>query len=169
MLRSCLCLLTASSMMLACAPAVSAASDPSKLPPVAARPVDFEKEIKPLFEATCVKCHAKGKDKGGLSLETRGSLIKGGDTGPALETGHSDKSLIVEMVAGVDPENVMPKKGDRWTAEQVGLLRAWIDQGAAWPATISFARPAPRNLVPRTVALPDGQAAHPIDRLLSAY
>src|SRR3954469_4072982 len=119
-------------------PAVIASSaalavDASKLPPAAARPVDFEKDIKPLLEATCVKCHAKGKDKGGLSLETREKLLKGGDTGAAFEAGHSEKSLIVEMVSGVDPDSVMPKKGDRWTAEQVGLLRAWIDQGAAWP------------------------------------
>jgi hypothetical protein len=48
----------------------------------------------------------------------------------------------------------MPKKGSRWTAEQVGLLRSWIDQGAQWPNGLTFARPEPQNLVPRTVLLP---------------
>src|SRR5947208_9169327 len=56
------------------APAPAAAS----LPPAAGRHVDFSKEIKPLFEASCIQCHAKGKDKGGFSLETRETFLKGG-------------------------------------------------------------------------------------------
>ena len=140
-----------------------------KLPPPAARAVDFEKEIKPLFEATCIKCHAKGKDKGGLSIETRESFLKGGDTGVAAVAGKSAQSLIVEAVSGLDPETAMPKKGTKWTAEQVGLLRAWIDQGAAWPAGITFAKPQPQNLYPRTVTLPERPSVHPIDDILSRY
>ena len=141
----------------------------AKLPPAAGRAVDFVKDIQPLFEAACVKCHAKGKDKGGLSIESREQLLKGGDTGPAALAGWSAESLMVEMVSGIDAENVMPKKGTKWTAEQVGLLRAWIDQGAAWPANISFARPQPENLHPRAVSLPEGAEVHPVDRLLAPY
>src|SRR4051794_8637771 len=48
----------------------------AELPPAAGRPVDFVQDIKPLFEAACIKCHAKGKDKGGFSLETRESFLK---------------------------------------------------------------------------------------------
>src|SRR4051812_27944788 len=141
----------------------------AELPPAATRPVDFQKDIAPLFEASCVKCHAKGREKGGFSIETRASFLKGGETGKAAELGHSKESLIVEMVAGVDPNNVMPKKGARWTPEQVGLLRAWIDQGAAWPDKITFARPAPLNLTPRAVQPPESGGTHPIDRLLARY
>jgi hypothetical protein len=139
------------------------------LPPSAARAIDFVTEIKPLFEASCVKCHAKGKNKGGFSLETREAFLKGGDTGPAALVGKSGESYIVELVAGVDPDLVMPKKGTKWTAEQVGLLRAWIDQGAPWDAAISFAKPAPLNLQSRAVELPGPAGGHPIDRLLTAY
>ena len=139
------------------------------LPAPSPRPVSFATDIKPLFEASCVQCHAKGKDKGGLSLETKQALLKGGDTGPAAVVGKSDVSLIVKMVAGVDPDSVMPKKGTKWTAEQVGLLRAWIDQGMAWDASISFARPEPLNLKPIEVRLPVSSAAHPLDGLLSSY
>ncbi len=110
----------------------------AELPPPANHPVDFAKDIQPLFEAACVKCHAKGKDSGGFSLETRESFLKGGDTGPAIELGNSAKSLAVGLVAGLDPDNVMPQKGKRWTAEQVGLLRKWIDQGAMWPDGFTF-------------------------------
>lgn len=141
----------------------------AELPPAATRPVDFQKDIAPLFEASCVKCHAKGREKGGLSIETRTSFLKGGETGKAVELGHSKESLIVEMVSGVDPDNVMPKKGARWTPEQVGLLRAWIDQGAPWPEKITFARPPPLNLQPRVVQLPAGAEEHPLDRLLARY
>ncbi|HEV7403271.1 MAG TPA: DUF1549 domain-containing protein [Chthoniobacteraceae bacterium] len=141
----------------------------AEMPPAATRPVDFQKDIAPLFEASCVKCHAKGREKGGFSIETRASFLKGGETGKAAELGHSKESLIVELVAGVDPDNVMPKKGARWTPEQVGLLRAWIDQGAAWPEKITFARPAPLNLQPRDVPLPAGAEGPPIDRLLARY
>src|SRR6185369_17021551 len=104
--------------------------------------------------ASCIKCHAKGKDKGGFSLETRPAFLKGGDTGPGAVIGKSGESLVVKLVAGTDPDSVMPKKGTKWTAEQVGLLRAWIDQGAAWPAGITFAKPPPENLHPHVVALP---------------
>ncbi len=140
----------------------------AELPPPAQHEVDFQKHIQPLFEATCVKCHTKGKDKGGLSLETRDSFLKGGDTGPAALVADSGKSLIVELVAGMDPDSIMPKKGDRWTPKQVGLLRAWIDQGAKWPAKITFAKPLPQNLHPRKIEAPAGPG-NAIDRLLAPY
>jgi len=47
--------------------------------------------------------------------------------------GKSAESLLVQFVGGLREEGVMPKKGDRLTAQQIGLLRAWIDQGAVWP------------------------------------
>ena len=141
----------------------------AKLPPPASRAVDFAKDIKPMFEAACIKCHAKGKDKGGLSIETREAFLKGGDTGPAAVLGKSVESLIVAAVSGLDPDTVMPKKGTKWTAEQVGLLRAWIDQGASWPAGITFAKPPPHNLQPRPVALPVRPAVQPLDHLVGAY
>jgi len=148
---------------------VAAAATSAKLPPPATHLVDFEKEIKPLFEAACIKCHAKGKDKGGFSLETRDVFLKGGDTGAGAVIGKSGESNIVELVAGLDPDSIMPKKGTRWTPEQVGLLRAWIDQGAAWPAGITFAKPPPLNLTPRQVALTERPSVHPIDNLLASY
>jgi hypothetical protein len=140
----------------------------AELPPSAQRPVDFTKDIQPLFEAACVKCHAKGKDKGGFSIEKRELFLKGGDTGPGAISGDGGNSLVVEMVAGIHPDSVMPKKGTRWTPEQVGLLRAWIDQGARWPDNVTFAKPVPQNLAPRKVELPPGEG-NPVDRVLAPY
>jgi mono/diheme cytochrome c family protein len=133
------------------------------LPPPAAREVDFVKDIQPLFEAACVKCHAKGKAKGDFSLETRETFLKGGETGAGAVVGKSAESNVVKLVASADADEVMPKKGSRWTAEQIGLLRAWIDQGAKWPQGVTFAKPEPQNLKPRAVA------AASLDALVEKY
>lgn len=141
----------------------------SKLPPPASRPVDFARDLQPLLESSCVKCHAKGKDKGGFSFETREALLRGGDTGPGMVVGKGSESLIVEAVSGLNEDLVMPKKGSHWTAEQVSLLIAWIDQGAVWPAGVTFSKPAPQNLHPRAVALAERPSVHPVDNLLATY
>src|SRR5256885_17257861 len=101
----------------------------AQLPPPANHEIDFSKEIKPIFEASCIKCHGRGRDKGGLRIDTRETLLKGGDSGLAIVRGKSSESLLIALVQGIDPDNIMPKKGTRLTAEQIGLLRAWIDQG----------------------------------------
>jgi hypothetical protein len=83
--------------------------------------------------------------------------------------GKSADSYLIELVTSSTSDEVMPKKGTKWTPEQVGLMRAWIDQGAVWPANISFAKPQPHNLHPHAVTLPEAAAPHPIDKLLAPY
>ncbi len=68
-----------------------------------------------------------------MRLDLKALALQGGDSGPAIVSGNGAGSILVQYVAGLDPDNLMPKKGDRLTAEQVGVLRAWIDQGARWP------------------------------------
>src|SRR3989449_5877685 len=140
------------------------------LPPPANHSVDFSKEIKPIFEASCIKCHGRGRDKGGLRIDNRETLLKGGDSGLALVPGKSAESLLIALVQGFDPDNIMPKKGTRLTPEQIGLLREWIDQGLPWDAAISFGRLEPMNLKPRWPQVPAGpKSANPIDRFLQPY
>ncbi len=124
------------------------------LPPPAGRTIDFVADVQPILERSCARCHARGRIKGGFSIESRETLLKGGDNGPAVVLGRSDESELVALVAGLDPENVMPQKGSRLTEQQIGILRAWIDQGASWAPGVSFARAEPRNLQPRRPALP---------------
>ena len=112
------------------------------LPAAADHPVDFAKEIQPLFEAACIQCHAKGKDKGGFSLETREAMLKGGDDGPTVVWAREATAISCSASPGIDPDTVMPKKGKKWTPEQVGLLRAWIDQGANWDPKIRSPGPS---------------------------
>jgi hypothetical protein len=97
-------------------------------------------------------------------------LLKGGDSGPAAAPGKSAGSYLIELVSGLNADEVMPKKGKKLTPEEVGALRAWIDQGLPWDPEISFGPIPPRNLVPRWPKTP---AAHhesnPVDRFLDVY
>jgi len=142
----------------------------AQLPAPANHAISFSKEVKPIFEASCIKCHGRGKDKGGLRIDTRETLLKGGDTGAAVVSGKSAESLLIALVQGVDPDSVMPKKGSRLTAEQIGVLRAWIDQGLPWDTGVTFGRLEPLNLKPRAPEIPSGpKTANPIDRFLQPY
>jgi hypothetical protein len=110
--------------------------DVSKLPPAAKAEVAFARDIRPLLEARCWKCHGDTKHESGLSLHRREAALAGGDSGKEFEPGKSAESRLIRYVSGFDSDTVMPPdgEGERLSAEQVGLLRAWIDQGAKWPA-----------------------------------
>ncbi len=121
--------------------------------------------------AASAAVHGRGKAKGGLSIENRDALLQGGDSGTAVVPGKSAASFLIELVSGLDPDNVMPQKGSKLKPDQVGLLRAWIDQGVAWDPSVSFAKLPPRNLFPRTPELPPARkgVTNPIDRILQPY
>ena len=109
--------------------------DTSKVPPAASRAINFDQDVRPILAASCYSCHGETKQKGGLRLDLKALALQGGDSGPAIVAGNGAGSILVQYVARLDPDNIMPKKGDPLTAEQVGTLRAWIDQGARWPET----------------------------------
>ncbi|HWD93438.1 MAG TPA: c-type cytochrome domain-containing protein [Verrucomicrobiae bacterium] len=110
--------------------------DISKLPPPSdKKDVTFERDIKPLFEKSCVDCHGAEKPKGKLRLDTLAATLKGGVDGKVLEPGKSADSFLVANIAflGNDDDFMPPRKDTKYprlTAEEVGLVRAWIDQGA---------------------------------------
>src|SRR4051812_14364306 len=142
----------------------------AKLPLPSASPIQFARDIQPILQNSCVKCHGRGKAKGGFQIDTRETFLKGGESGPAVIEGKSEESLLIEMVSGLDPDNVMPQKGSHLSATQVGLLRAWIDHGMPWDKEITFAKPPAVNLKPREVPLPVlAKTENPIDRILQPY
>ncbi|MEO5804696.1 MAG: c-type cytochrome domain-containing protein, partial [Verrucomicrobiota bacterium] len=110
--------------------------DVSKLPPPAKIPIDFVRDIQPIFETSCLRCHGPEKPKSRFRLDNREAGLKGGETGVAIFPGDSAKSPLIHYVAGLVEDMQMPPlgKGDPLTPEQIGLLRAWIDQGANWPS-----------------------------------
>ncbi len=110
-----------------------AAVDVSKLPPPANRQIDFVRDVQPIFSSSCHQCHGATKQKAEFRLDDKTAALKGGELGPAIVPGKSSESLLIHFVGGLVEGKVMPKKGERLTAEQIGVLRAWIDQGAVWP------------------------------------
>lgn len=110
--------------------------DISKLPPPSdKKDVTFDKDIKPIFEKSCVDCHGAEKPKGKLRLDTLAGTLKGSVDGKVLEPGKSTQSFLVANIAFLgDQDDWMPplkdKKYPKLTPEEVGLVRAWIDQGA---------------------------------------
>jgi cytochrome c5 len=114
-------------------PLVAADIDASKLPPASDKKgVTFAKDIQPLFERSCYKCHGAEKQKGKLRLDSLEATLKGGENGASIEKGNSAKSALVASVARLVEDEAMPPegKGQAFSKEEVGLLRAWIDQGA---------------------------------------
>ena len=118
--------------------------DLSKLPPAATRTVDFVQDIQPILDSQCVKCHGPEKQKGGWRADVKDTALTGGDDhAPNIVPGKSAESPLIHFVAGLDPDMKMPAKGDPLSIEQIGLLRAWIDQGAIWPESANKAKRNP--------------------------
>lgn len=103
------------------------------LPPPAARAVDFAADIQPILAARCLECHGSKKQKGELRLDGREAAMRGGLSGAVIVPGASADSLLVKNIGRVGDATPMPPKGEPLTPEQIGLIRAWIDQGAKWP------------------------------------
>ncbi|MBI3469553.1 MAG: DUF1549 domain-containing protein, partial [Planctomycetes bacterium] len=95
--------------------------------------VDYLRDIRPLLRERCYACHGALKQNSSLRLDTADSLLRGGDSGPAIVPGKSDESLLIEAVTGDLAVWRMPPEGEALTAQQISLLRSWIDQGAPHP------------------------------------
>ena len=100
--------------------------------------VDYETQIKPIFENNCIDCHGPDKDKSGLRVDRRAILIRGGDSGAAaIVPGEPAKSLLLDMIKGVDPDEVMPPKGDPLKKSEIALIEKWVTEGAKWPGQMN--------------------------------
>ena len=114
-----------------------AAEGPAKLPPAAdKKDVTYAGDIKPIFEKSCFRCHAAGKPKANLRLDTLELTLKGSEDGKVVKPGNSAESILVLNVAHLGKrDKFMPPPRNKanigpLTTEQVSLIRAWIDQGA---------------------------------------
>ena len=140
--------------------------------PSRAASVDFSHQIVPILKEHCVECHAGDKKKGSFSFNDRASLMKGGENGAVVDVGHADKSKFIEAILSKDPDEQMPPKGARLSAEKIATLKAWINEGAKWEDGFAFKKPAYEPpLKPRAVELPpatDGRK-NPVDRIIDAY
>ena len=94
----------------------------------------FEKKIRPLLAENCYKCHsAKAKKlKGGLRLDYRAGVLKGGDSGPAIQPGKPEMSRLVEAINYDNVDLEMPPSG-KLSAAHIADLNEWVKRGAPWP------------------------------------
>ena len=122
--------------LVACQHVFAAEIDVSQLPPPAPVQIDFARDIKPILETSCLRCHGPEKPKSKFRLDSRQAALKGGDEGVDILPGNSAQSPLIHYVAYLVEDTEMPPvgKGNQLTPAQVSLLRAWIDQGAAWDA-----------------------------------
>ena len=148
-----------------------AAADEAALVSAGPNAVDFVRDIQPIFENACYRCHDGAKHKGGLRLDSKATAFIGGDSGePSLVRHDPDHSKIIQLVRGDDPNSVMPPRGDRLTPRQINLLSRWVAQGATWPDGVdkpsavlthwSFSKPV-RPELPAVKAM--SWARNPID------
>ena len=142
------------------------------LSPAFAAEIDFAHEVVPVLKQHCGKCHTGDQKKGGLSLNTRETTLVGGESGKIVVSGKSAESELIQRLTSDDPDVKMPPEGPRVSAEQVALLKTWIDAGLPWERGFTFGpRPYEPPLKPRRPELPaatDGRT-HPVDRLVDAY
>ena len=149
------------------APADAPAAAAIALPLPVGRDVGFTQDIHAILAENCASCHMQGKRKGALSMDSRENLLQGGDTGPAFVDGNSAESLMIKLVAGQDPDRIMPPKGRRLTEQEIALLRAWIDQGAKWDLAASHQEyVAPLKLQP---VAPPALAERPSENLVDRF
>lgn len=134
-------------------------------------PVDYAKQIQPLLKDRCYACHGNGTKLGGLQLDSRDAMLKGGQSGPAVVPNSSAKSLLIDLVSGHQPNRIMPARGKRLTLQEIQLLARWIDEGAKFNANGAAAWTAP--LLPRQPTLPPAATgsglSNPVDLLLQPY
>lgn len=122
-----------------------------KLPAAASRKVDYKQDIQPLLSQKCYSCHGAEVQQAGLRLDLRQNALRGGDYGPVIKIGDSAASKLIRRVVDGDGGLQMPPTG-ALSDDEIGLLRAWIDQGAEFRTDIvAEAQPAP--LDPKVRAL----------------
>jgi Protein of unknown function (DUF1553)/Protein of unknown function (DUF1549)/Planctomycete cytochrome C len=151
---------------------------PSLLAAGPERPVDFARDVAPLLERSCVRCHKPDNRKGDVTLTTREGLIAAGIVVP----GRVDESSLLDVLTPEVPGRraAMPKQGDPLTQTEVDVIRRWIREGAPWPQPLVLRekpradtswwslRPLAYQVPPAPAGLPESWGRHPIDRFLGA-
>jgi hypothetical protein len=92
----------------------------------------FETKVRPVLAENCFKCHGSDKQKGGLRLDSRVAILKGGDQGPVIVAGQPAQSLLIKAIGYEDEPKMPPSK--KLPKELIADLTQWVKMGAPWPA-----------------------------------
>ena len=118
----------------------------------------FELKVRPVLAAHCQECHGAEKHKGGLRLDGRGAMLKGGETGAAVVPGKPNESPLIEAIR-YEGDVQMPPKG-KLKGEEIAALTDWVKRGALWPdaRTSLGARTVPKSAATKSIS----EATHPV-------
>ncbi len=101
--------------------------------------IDFVKDVKPILESRCLRCHNQEKHEGDFQMTSKEAFFRGGLGGPPVEPGDPEASLLFELITlGPNEEGRMPPEGQPLTKEQIAVIEAWIKQGAKWPDEVEL-------------------------------
>lgn len=118
-------------------------------PPAVSAEIRFVEDVQPILDKHCIECHGASKQTSDLRLDLRAAILKGSGGGEVIKIGKSAESRLIEVVSGLDPDYRMPPDGSGLTPEEIGILRAWIDQGASGPDdSRELERPLPWSFRP---------------------
>ncbi len=140
-----------------------------------AQQVDFARDVQPIFERSCSRCHGATQQSGQLRLDSKESVLHGGASHSVVKPSNVENSVLYQRVAGIGSEARMPLGSELPDAE-IALLKRWIEQGAPWPDALSTAAPAPKQhwafVAPVRPELPavknKSWVRNPIDRFVLA-
>ncbi len=128
--------------------------------------IDFNRDVRPIINASCIKCHGGIKEAGGVSFQFPESILKPGASGRApVAPGHPDLSKLIDRITAKDPAELMPPGGPALNPREVAILRRWIEQGAPWG--LHWAYKAPEPVTPPQVK-DNAWVRSPIDRFVLA-
>lgn len=131
-----------------------------------AAPVDFQRDVQPLFAEHCAECHGvdAANRKSGLRLDVRDAALKGGDSGAAaIVPTKPDESELIRRITSTDPDAVMPPPSHNkpLSAKEIEILRQWVADGAKYASHWAFTPPV-------KASIPDVGAPHPIDAFVAS-
>ena len=132
--------------------------------PLLAAP-DFERDVAPIFEAQCLRCHGSGKEKGDLRMHDKELFFKGGESGDDIKF-----SLIDRITLPPEDDEIMPQEAEPLTPGQIAILKAWVEAGAEWPDGVRL-KTAQKELI--TEAMPNeapkskGEVSKTLDKLIA--
>src|SRR5437868_3716748 len=125
---------------------ISALATGSSVKAASGPPIDFNREIRPIFSENCFKCHGPDEKerKARLRFDRKDDALKPAKSGEfAIVPGDPAKSKLIEHITSKDPDEIMPppKTGKKLTAQQIDLLTRWIAQGAKWQEHWAYIKP----------------------------
>src|SRR5689334_8160836 len=130
----------------------------------AAEPIDFARDVRPILSKRCVSCHGPKKQEGGLRLDVRRRVRRGGDAGPAFVPGPTHGEVLKRVTAR-DEKSRMPPDEEPLPAKEIATLRAWAEQGATWPDELAGKEAAEEHWAFQPVRRPAAPAVRAADRV----